>query len=382
MEEYIKQQNLEKDKDYELSHIIGLNSTNTKCVQAHPMMIETILYSVGGIVIAEDLNERNNQVFFRHGNNQISCFRISNTGRYIAVGFITPNLEKKMPSSIIIWDYETKSVMYELTGIYKGITLLEFSQDDKFLSAAGLDNTFFIWEVESGYKCFSRIFEFPTSLILWTTITYENKHPNYTITLTNVNAINYYYFYYELKTMQYSMKTGKFTLPSTGYTRTYTSAVYDEKINMLYVGTSGGELTMYNVDNLYFKSSFNVINNGVACMILLSDSSILIGGGDGRVKRLIIENNKHILTHEIQLNGKITSLYLTADKKEAVCSTANGYIFRVLVDDLTYSLHSVSHNNSVNDCAYINTRENDKCYTVDDNVYSIYLYRVMFAYGT
>jgi hypothetical protein len=33
-------------------------------VQCHPKMNETILYSVGGKVISEDLSDKNNQVFF------------------------------------------------------------------------------------------------------------------------------------------------------------------------------------------------------------------------------------------------------------------------------------------------------------------------------
>ena len=49
------------NKDFELSHIIGLNLSIPKPVQSHPTMNETILYSVGGILISEDLSDRDNQ---------------------------------------------------------------------------------------------------------------------------------------------------------------------------------------------------------------------------------------------------------------------------------------------------------------------------------
>ena len=62
--------------NFELAHIIGLNITNSKSLQCHPCMQESVIYSVGGIIISEDLMEKNNQIFFRHGNNKINCFSI------------------------------------------------------------------------------------------------------------------------------------------------------------------------------------------------------------------------------------------------------------------------------------------------------------------
>jgi len=373
------------NKDFELSHIIGLNTNLNSPVLSHPFMNETILYSVGGIVIAEDLSEKNNQVFFRHGGNQISAFKISNTGRFLAVGFIRPteNLDQKLPVSIIIWDYENKRILYELQGITKGVSLIEFSQDDRFISAAALDNMFYIWEVETGYKCFSRIFEFPTNLINWTTINPNTSHknkPDYTITISSVNGMTYLTFYFELKSMQYNLKMSKFTLPSTGSNRNFTCGVYDKSINCLFLGTSGGELCLFAIENLIYKYSFNVINNGVSALILIPGSeennfqtSLIIGGGDGRVKKIMrqgdnLNNLKNIITNEIQLSGKITSLSLLSDKKEAVCSTSTGHIYRILTSDLTFTLHSVSHTASVNDITFNNYGKiNDKCFSVDDS---------------
>jgi len=112
------------------------------------------------------------------------------------------------------------------------------------------------------------VFEFPTNFLTWADINYNEKFPSYTICHANINNINCYYFFYEISSMQYSMKTNKFTLPSTGnifiklkkgYTRTYTASAYDPNLGILYIGTSGGELTLYNIKNLFFKSAFSVI---------------------------------------------------------------------------------------------------------------------------
>lgn len=383
-------QNDDLNKNFELSHIIGLNINHSKSVQCHPAMQEVIIYSVGGIIISEDLTEKNNQVFFRHGKNKINCFRISNSGKYLAVGFTTgeENYDKQLIASIIIWDYENKQILYEINEIYKAVTLLEFSQDDKFLCAAGLDNTFFTWEVSTGYKCFNRVYEFPITFIYWTTIfkskdTLSNKSSNicdYTITIGNNTTLFYLNFYFELRTMQYNVKYSNFTLPSTGFVRNYTCGFYDEKYNCLYLGTTGGELIIFSLDNLFFKSSVNVINNGVTDMIFLPETEeIIISGGDGKIKKVTrnmdskevsrdISRVQHIMTFETCLPGKINSISLIADRKEIVCCSEIGKIFRVLVNNLNFTLHSTAHSASVNDVAFNNAGNiNDLCYTVDDN---------------
>ena len=100
----------EKNINFELSHIIGLKLLERDSVQCHPVMPETIIYSVGGIIICEDLTEKNNQVFFRHGQNKINCFKISHSGKYLAVGFTTgeENFDKDLIASIILWDWKKK----------------------------------------------------------------------------------------------------------------------------------------------------------------------------------------------------------------------------------------------------------------------------------
>ena len=377
-----------QNKNFELAHIIGLNLTQKNSVQCHPIMSETIIYSVGGIVISEDLQEKNNQIFFRHGKNKINCFRISNTGKYLAVGFTTgeENYDKDLIASIILWDYENKTILYEINEIYKAVTLLEFSQDDKFLSAAGLDNTFYTWEVSRGYKCFNRVYESPITFIHWTTMskakdTIQNKNSNfydYTLTIANNFQLFYLDFYFELRSMQYNMKYNKFTLPSTGLIRDYTCGFVDEKFNCLYLGTTGGELIIFSLENLYFKSSINVTNNGVTDMIFLKETDeIIVSGGDGKIKKINIfsePNNKDILkiqyitTVETTLPGKINSMSLTSDRREIACTSSAGKIFRLLTTNLNYTLHSTSHSASVNDIAFNNVGNiNDMCYTVDDN---------------
>ena len=42
---------------------------------------------------------------------QISAFKVSNSGKYLAVGLINDVLDKDLPTSLIIWDYEYKKII-------------------------------------------------------------------------------------------------------------------------------------------------------------------------------------------------------------------------------------------------------------------------------
>ena len=379
----------EKNINFELSHIIGLKFLESDSVQCHPVMPETIIYSVGGIIICEDLTEKNNQVFFRHGQNKINCFKISHSGKYLAVGFTIgeENFDKDLIASIILWDYENKRIMYEINEIYKAVNLLEFSQDDKFISAVGQDNTFYTWEVAKGNKCFSRVYETPINFLLWTcmfkskdTLNNQNsEHYDYTITIGNDQVLYYADFYFELRTMQYNIKFEKFILPSTGLIRSYTCGFFDQKYNCLYLGSKNGELIIFSLENLYFKNSFNVLNNGITSMVFFPDTEeIIVSGGDGKVKKILRTNEQannhdilkvqHTIVCEIALNSPINSVSVTSDQKEVVVASMNGKIYRVLTSDLNYILHSTSHYSSINSVAFNEySKQNDSCFTVDSN---------------
>ena len=305
------------------------------------------------------------------------------------MGFTTgeENFDKDLIASIILWDYENKKIMYEINEIYKAVTLLEFSQDDKFLSAMGLNSTFYTWEVAKGNKCFSRVYETPINFILWTcmfkskdTLNNTNSdHYDYTITIGNDQVLYYADFYFELRTMQYNIKFEKFILPSTGLIRSYTCGFFDQKYNCLYLGSKNGELIIFSLENLYFKNSFNVLNNGITSMVFFPETEeIIVSGGDGKVKKILrtnpIEGNhdilkvQHTIICEIALNSPVNSISVTSDQKEVVVSSMNGKIYRVLTSDLNYILHSTSHYSSINSIAFNEVNKiSDSCFTVDDN---------------
>lgn len=349
----------------ELSHIIGLNHSIPNCVQAHPVLNETIGYCVGGNFITEDLNNKSKQVIFRHETNQISAFKISHSGKYLAVGFVSSNLDKKFPAQITFWDYENKKILHIFQGIFKGVRSIDFSPDDKFISALGLDNSFFIWDTETGNRAYNRVFEFNTNLIRWVRLFYykDSKYPNYSIIVSNINNLYHYEFVFELKSMQYNMNYNKFSVPSSGLSRIYTSAVYDYKNKILLTGTSGGEICFFNMENHIYKLSFNCINNGITNILIRDETNIIISGGDGKIKQINYSKDSYSSLFEINLPGVVNSLSLTADKSEVIVSCPC-QIYRINLHNMNYSLHTETPSMSVNQCCF--GGNNETLYSVDN----------------
>lgn len=86
----------------------------------------------------------------------------------------------------------------------------------------------------------------------------NSKYPSYyLITSIGTNlVINLLEF--DVSSMQYTLKTSNFQLPSTGLVRNYTVAFIDNSGDFLYVGTTGGELCIFNITNNVFKAAIPV----------------------------------------------------------------------------------------------------------------------------
>jgi WD40 repeat protein len=86
--------------------------------------------------------------------------------------------------------------------------------------------------------------------------------------------------------------------------------------------------------------------------MVLNGDDLFIGGGEGKVKKLNIASGKWNLTHEAQLDGKVTSLSLSNDNKEVIVGTTAGKLYRMLCNDLSFMVHTDAHCGAVNDISF------------------------------
>jgi hypothetical protein len=192
----------------------------------------------------------------------------------------------------------------------------------------------------------------------------KEKHASYVFCMANTKDVYVSTFEYDIASMQYAMKQGKCQLPSTGLVRQYTtSQIYEE---FLYAGTMGGEICLFHLYTRLYKGAIPISSNGLMCFVIV-DGFLYTGGGDGKLKKVNLQGGSWSLEKEVQLDGKVMSICPSIDKKEVICSTGNGKIYRVLTGDLTYLIHTDAHVNCIYDIAFpINS--NDYFATIDDAV--------------
>lgn len=85
------------------------------------------------------------------------------------------------------------------------------------------------------------------------------------------------------------------------------------------------------------------------------------------MKKVNIQEGSWTLEKEVQLDGKVMSISPSIDKKEIICGTSSGKIYRVLSNDLTYMIYTDAHANCINDIAFP-LNSNDNFATIDEAV--------------
>lgn len=64
----------------ELEHVIGFNGRHSNTLHYHPVEKDTLIFSIGGYVVIENLHDRHKQEFLKGHDMELSALTVSNTG--------------------------------------------------------------------------------------------------------------------------------------------------------------------------------------------------------------------------------------------------------------------------------------------------------------
>jgi len=59
----------------------------------------------------------------------------------------------------------------------------------------------------------------------------------------------------------------------------------------VYLGSSAGEICVFSMINRIFKAAIGVSTNWVLSIELVNESTLIVGSGDGKLKRLYKDSN-------------------------------------------------------------------------------------------
>ncbi|KAG9393942.1 WD domain, G-beta repeat [Carpediemonas membranifera] len=128
----------------ELEHAIGLSSI-ANVLKIHPDG-QHLIYPACGTVIISDMLDPTDQAFMRGHNDHITCLDVSRSGKFIVTG------QAGYDSDVILWDYDKKTMLSQLSEHDNGVNAVSFAPDERFFVSVGCvhDRKLIVWETATG----------------------------------------------------------------------------------------------------------------------------------------------------------------------------------------------------------------------------------------
>lgn len=328
---------------------MGYNGSIPKSTIMHPNL-KNYLYIAGSVIVIAEMNDANAQEFLRGHDDEVTCIALSNSGGLLASG------QKGKNSDVFIWNFEARKVLFRLSEHDYLIQNLQFSQDDRLLYSSGNidDKKMYIWDTQTGYIV-ANCPTYPTltSAVAWGNRVKDNKGQsteNYQLATCGGLIVSLWSLDpFKGVLSSQAIQTGNFT-------REYISLAFSlNEEKFLYAGTTSGDIVCFLVKTKMIVFSKIVCSRGVTSIIPIAVNQFVVGGGDGSMSLLYIEEPKCEILTTISLFGSIYSLSPSPDGIQLLASTDKGFIYRVRTADLSYILLNENHTDGI--ISYFNPAE-------------------------
>lgn len=333
-----------------LEHFCGYGGKHLNTVRYHPVQAETLIYAAAAAIIIEDVNDPHKQEFLRGHDADVSCIDVSLNGKMIASGQLGSSKQKGSVAPIVIWDFDNRAQYISFQGLSHAALCVRFSPDGRFVCASGSNQMIFVWDVSTGEGVYSRRTESPCSLAVWgPMMDTQGRYPSYQLCTTYDSQVLVHKMAFDIKTMSYALNSEPVQFPPSGLQRKHICGIVRD--DFLLTGTSAGDMCVFSLKSLVFRSALPVCNNGVMS-IAHAGETIYIAGGDGRIKALRGNDTMWDVLAENVLEAGCVALTLSSDSAELVAGTRNGKLWRLLSSDLTSTLQAASHTGEVTDISF------------------------------
>lgn len=330
-----------------LEHALGYNGTIPHSTIIHPNL-KNYIYIAGSVIVIAEMNDANIQEFLRGHDDEITSLALSNKGNLIASG------QKGDNSDLIIWDFESRRILYQLYEHDYRIDILKFSQDDKLLYSSGNidDKKLIIWDTSNAYIISNSIcFPEKVKAMAWGYKIRDDRNKETSLYQFSTCGGNMIYLWsldaYKGQLENTSLQTGNFT-------REYISLSYsinDQKY--LYAGTTSGDIVCFLIKNRMIVFNKIICAKGITSIIPITSNQIIIGGGNGSLNLCYIEEPSIEVLTSIKLFGGIYSIAPSDDGVQLIASTDKGFIYRIRSSDLSNILLNENHTSGIISCSKI-----------------------------
>jgi len=347
----------------ELEHAIGFAAIPSG-LHYHPSTSEYI-YASGACIVVCDFTDPHNHVFLRGHTGDITCLVLSPSGRYLASG------ERGKNADVLVWDFQTKRLVYRFSEHDDVITALAFSDDEKLLASVGGDplggnGQMFVWDMQTGNinACANQV-PAVTTCVTWGGFMKDIKRREtafYQLCTGGEKAIAIWAL---------DPTTGELvpTPVRQQQVRNITTVRFSADHETVYAGTTTGDFVVVNVKNKMSVGICPACSSGVCAIEPFADPAtgaqlIMAGGGDGSV--LCFDADLGLVA-QTTLPGRVVSLSFNRDRSEFVAGTSAGYVHRVRTADMEALVVCENHAAAVTGVAYA-PEASDRFATVSEDM--------------
>jgi len=333
----------------ELEHAIGF-AGQPHSLFLHPNGREFV-YLAGACVVIQDLHDPHQQEFVRGHDDNVTCADLSKLGKWLVSG------QKGVNANVCVWHYEDRRILYRLEEHDHGVKFVQFSHDEKLLITVGVheDGKVVIWDMSIGHivhQMNTSDWPEPISHVEWGGKVQDIKRREtecYQYCLLAGNDV----YYHILNPHTGQMAVDK--LNSAHHVRRGTTAQFSSQGDLLFVGSSSGDVAIYHIKDKKFITSHQVCTGGVKCLFIPpkeretrgqeggfryanfgdQDRSLTLycSGGDGSVAIYDLKDPQAVLTtglderNRLRVEGDVTSLAFSTDMSCMLLGTTYGSIY-------------------------------------------------------
>lgn len=319
--------------------VIGFKGTTIDGLILHPDN-EHIIFPLGNQIVVRNILSRE-QKYLRGHDNDITVISVSKNGKYIATGQKTHSGFK---ADIIIWDFETGSLLHRLSIHKVSIQALSFSCNDNYLASLGgvEDNYLIVWDVQSGKALCGNT----AGTDKVNSLKFFNTKDDQIVTCQNYGIKIWKIDYNAKKLIPTDVNFGNLR-------RIYTCICIDPNDKTSFFGTKTGDIVEVDLQHAIYKRIGPVkrlFSQGITTISSLPNGDILVGTGEGVVAKIGYFELK--IKSESKILGGVTSISLTADSSYFFCGTDQSNIYWCETSSLICEIRSTCHYDKINDIAF------------------------------
>lgn len=294
---------------------------------------ENFVYAAGGCIVICNFDDPHQQHFLRGHDQNVTCMSISKSGRYLASGQYGENAD------VIVWDLESKQLLYRFCHHDVGISCVAFSDDEMLLASVGDptdDKKIFIWDMRTGSIVTSTSAVVPTTCVTWGGMVKNVKRRDtdrYQLATGGDKAI----LLWELDPYKGEFKHVQVQQQQM---RNITCLQFSVDMWKLYAGTTTGDYMVVDVRGKKTLGHCSTCSSGVLSIGCFRDSTtgqdkLMAGGGDGSITLFSMNddgdgNGNTTMTEATGLlPGGVIALSFSPDQMEAIAGTAQGFVYRL-----------------------------------------------------